>query len=62
MSDSALAFAPATELARLIASRRVSPVEVVEAALRRVESLNPRLNAFLSIAGDGAPAAAPAAG
>jgi aspartyl-tRNA(Asn)/glutamyl-tRNA(Gln) amidotransferase subunit A len=58
MSDSALAFAPATELARLIASRRVSPVEVVKAALRRAESLNPRLNAFLSIAGDAALAAA----
>ena len=41
--------AGAVELARLIARRKVSPVEVVEATLARIQQLNPRLNAFLSL-------------
>jgi Asp-tRNA(Asn)/Glu-tRNA(Gln) amidotransferase A subunit family amidase len=36
----------------LIRSREVTPVEVVEAHLRRVERLNPRLNAIVSLAPD----------
>ena len=35
-----------TELARLIRSREVSPVEVVEAHLARIEQVNPVLNAI----------------
>jgi Asp-tRNA(Asn)/Glu-tRNA(Gln) amidotransferase A subunit family amidase len=42
----------ATELAALIRRRGVSPVEVVEAHLRRVERLNPRLNAVVTLAPD----------
>jgi Asp-tRNA(Asn)/Glu-tRNA(Gln) amidotransferase A subunit family amidase len=42
----------ATRLAGLIRSREVSPVEVVEAHLRRVEALNPRLNAIVTLAAD----------
>ena len=41
MDDLALAFAPATELRRLIRDREVSPVEVVEQTLRRIEKLRP---------------------
>jgi len=36
----------------LIRAREVSPVEVVEAHLRRVERLNPRLNAIVALAPD----------
>src|SRR5689334_2301485 len=36
------------ELAGLIRGRRVSPVEVVEAHLRRIERINPRLNAIVT--------------
>jgi amidase len=36
-----------TELAKLIQLRRVSPVEVVEAMLRRIERLDRRLHAFV---------------
>ncbi len=42
----------ATELAGLIQSRAVSPAEVVEAHLRRIERLNPILNAIVTMAPD----------
>lgn len=42
----------ATELGRLIRAREVSPVEVVEAYLRRIESVNPTLNALVTLAPD----------
>jgi len=43
---SELCFTPATELARAIAARELSPVELVDAVLDRIEELQPRLNAF----------------
>jgi len=42
----------ATELARLIRRRTISPVEVVEAHLRRIERINPQLNAIVTLAPD----------
>ena len=39
-------------LARMIRSREVSPVEVVEAHLRQIEKLNPRLNAIITLTPD----------
>lgn len=42
----------ATKLAELIGARAASPVEVVEAYLRRIEELNPRLNAIVTLAPD----------
>jgi amidase len=42
----------ALELAALIRHRAVSPVDVVEAHLRRIEQRNPSLNAIVTIAGD----------
>src|SRR5207253_3325046 len=42
-----LAFTSAAELARLIAGRQVSPVEVVDAVLDRIERAQPALNAFI---------------
>ena len=44
-----LTASSATQLASLIRSRRVSPVEVVEAHLRRIERLNPALNAIVTL-------------
>src|SRR3954451_12146120 len=46
MDPTDLAFSGAAEQARLIASGDVSAREVVEGALRRIERLDPRLNAF----------------
>src|SRR5437764_2375110 len=42
----------ATELAAQIRSRAVSPVEAVEAYLRRIEVLNPKLNAVVTHAAE----------
>jgi len=49
MTDDALCFMPAYQLAGQIRTRALSPVEVVEAHLRRIESLNPKLSAFLTV-------------
>ncbi len=42
----------ATELAALIRARAVSPVEVVAAHLSRIETINPQLNAIVTLAPD----------
>jgi amidase len=41
-----LAFSGPGALAELVRSRQVHPTELVELSLRRIEALNPRLNAF----------------
>ena len=56
--DEDLAFLPALELAGLVRSGQVSPVELVETYLHRIERLNPLLNAYLTVAGDQALTAA----
>lgn len=56
-----LAFAPATELRQLINARQVSSVELTELFYRRIEALNPRLNAYLTLCPEPALAAARAA-
>jgi aspartyl-tRNA(Asn)/glutamyl-tRNA(Gln) amidotransferase subunit A len=53
-----LTFASATELARMIASKEVSPVEVVRAHLERITSLDGSLRSFITVTGDAALAAA----
>lgn len=47
-----LAFTPATELARLYRARKVSPLEVVRAALARIDAVNGQVNAFVTLARD----------
>src|SRR5438876_521216 len=49
MSDERLCWTPATELAALIRKKKVSPVEVLDAVLDRIERLNPKLNAFVTL-------------
>lgn len=48
----------AVELARLIASREVTVAEVIEAHLSRIDAVNPKLNAVVSVFADDARAAA----
>src|ERR671910_3811373 len=50
--------ATATEIARLVRSRELSAVEVVEAHLRRIEAVNPVVNAVVALDGERALAAA----
>lgn len=54
-------YASATDLARLIRTRELSPVEVVEAHLHRVEAVNPKVNAVVTLMRDDALKAAKAA-
>ena len=56
--DRSPAWLPAYELARLIARRELSPVEVMRAALDRIERVEPALHAFLTVCADDALAAA----
>ena len=52
MIDQELAFAPATELLRLIAAKEVSPVELTELYFSRIERLDSRLNSYLLLTRD----------
>ncbi len=52
MNTTDLCFTPATELKQLIAARKLSPVELVDAILTRIEQLNPILNAYLTVTPD----------
>ncbi|HET6448076.1 MAG TPA: amidase family protein, partial [Conexibacter sp.] len=56
-----LCLLSAIELRDLMRARRVSPVEVMEAHLARIERLNPALNAFVALLPDTALAGARAA-
>src|SRR5258708_37937164 len=49
MTDTALAFATIEEVARLYRKRRVSPVEVTKLILARIEQLNPKINAYITV-------------
>jgi aspartyl-tRNA(Asn)/glutamyl-tRNA(Gln) amidotransferase subunit A len=51
-NEESLAFATIEELAALLAKRKISPVELTEMFLRRIERQNPALDAFLTITGD----------
>jgi aspartyl-tRNA(Asn)/glutamyl-tRNA(Gln) amidotransferase subunit A len=53
-----LAYISAAELAALIRNRTVSPVEVMRAALERIEESQPVLNAFITVAPEAAMTAA----
>jgi aspartyl-tRNA(Asn)/glutamyl-tRNA(Gln) amidotransferase subunit A len=58
MTSVDLCFTPATELARVIRERQLSPLELTRAVLERIERLNPRINAFCTLTADAALAAA----
>jgi Asp-tRNA(Asn)/Glu-tRNA(Gln) amidotransferase A subunit family amidase len=53
-----IAWASAAELSRLYSRMALSPVEVVDATLKRAENLQPHLNSFVLIDAEGARAAA----
>jgi aspartyl-tRNA(Asn)/glutamyl-tRNA(Gln) amidotransferase subunit A len=49
MNNIDLAFASIEEVARLIRRRTISPVELAQVLLQRIERLNPKLNAYLTL-------------
>ena len=53
-----LHYMTAAAAARAIATRELSPVELMQALLARIERLDPRLNAFIRLDGEAAMAAA----
>jgi len=52
MTTADLCYLPALELARLIAARELSAVELVETLLTRIETHNDSLNAYITVAAD----------
>src|SRR5713226_2560960 len=52
MTPPDLAFTPATELVPLIRDKKLSPADLTKALLERIERLNPRLNAFVTVTAD----------
>jgi Asp-tRNA(Asn)/Glu-tRNA(Gln) amidotransferase A subunit family amidase len=61
MGNEELCFKDASELAALVAARVLSPVEVIDAFLERIEVLDPAINAFCLVAAESARAQAVAA-
>jgi len=49
MTDTDLAFASIQEIGKLFRKRKLSPVELTKLMLARVERLNPKLNAYLTV-------------
>jgi aspartyl-tRNA(Asn)/glutamyl-tRNA(Gln) amidotransferase subunit A len=49
MNDTDLAFASIEQVAALIRRRKVSPVQLTNLILGRIERLNPKLNAYLTV-------------
>src|SRR2546429_9880722 len=54
MADERLCWLPAIELAALIRRKKASPVEVMDAILDRIERINPKLNAFVTLTDEAA--------
>ncbi len=61
MNDAELCYRPAWEQARLLRERQVSAVELLRAHLARIERINPRVNAIVTLDAAGALAQAEAA-
>ena len=49
-----LNFLSAVSMAERIRRKQLSPIELVESHLTRIQELNPRLNAFVQVDADGA--------
>ncbi len=58
MDNETLGFTPAVRLAEMIRTKAISPVEVMRGLLERIETLEPRVNAFAYLAADQAMEAA----
>lgn len=58
MNQDNLCWMPATDLARRVRTKEISPVEIVDAILARIDRLNPQIAAYCTVVADQARAAA----
>jgi aspartyl-tRNA(Asn)/glutamyl-tRNA(Gln) amidotransferase subunit A len=61
LADLDLIYRSAVDLARMIRQREISPVELIDAELSRIEQCRPAINAFITVTADHARAEAKAA-
>jgi aspartyl-tRNA(Asn)/glutamyl-tRNA(Gln) amidotransferase subunit A len=54
MKDTEICYMSATHMAQAIGARKLSPVEVVDAVLSRIERLNPVINAYCGVLAESA--------
>ena len=52
MNDTDLAFASIEQIGKLFRKRKLSPVELTKIMLGRIEQLNPKLNAYITVTAD----------
>lgn len=52
MTYADLCFASAVEIAALVREKKISPVEVTEAFLARIDTINPKINAYVTLTPD----------
>jgi Asp-tRNA(Asn)/Glu-tRNA(Gln) amidotransferase A subunit family amidase len=52
MANYEICWMNASDLARAIAVKKLSPVEVVKAILERIEVINPKINAYVTVTAD----------
>ena len=52
MTDTDLAFASIEQIGKLFRKRKLSPVELTKFMLARIERVNPKLNAYLTVSGE----------
>ena len=58
MDATEICYTSATELARLIRKKEISPCEIVNAILERIERINPEIKAYVTVASEQASRAA----
>ncbi|HKO04355.1 MAG TPA: amidase [Candidatus Acidoferrales bacterium] len=54
LADAGLTFQSLSEVSQLVRNKKVSPVELAQACLARIEQLNPGLNAFITVTAESA--------
>ena len=54
MNSSEICYMSLTDTAEAVRTKELSPVEIMDAVLHRIEKLNPRVNAYCTLVGDSA--------
>ena len=54
MQDTEICYMSAVDMAQAIRTKKLSPVEVINTVLSRIERLNPKINAYCTLLADNA--------